>query len=123
MLRTIALLLSFQANQGPNCNPAELVLANADVSVAQTLVSQAGKPKELRIARAYLKAARERRRAAAALCTAARIPRKHNPFWLDDQPDPFDLARGSDGESAFSDEAFFRAVLEYSADFGPKVAP
>jgi hypothetical protein len=100
-----------------------LVLASADVAVARVLVFRAHKPREERVAWAYLKAARERKRAAVALCTAAPTPRKANPFRLDDQPDPFDLGHGEGEDSPFSDEAFFRAVLEYAANFGPKVAP
>jgi hypothetical protein len=137
MLRTIALLLSLQPNQSTSCNAAELVLANADVAVAHALVVRARRPREVRVAREYLRAARERKRAAVALCTAARSlrkvnpfggdarsdPCKANPFRLDDQPDPFDLGHGADSDSAFSDEAFFRAVVQYAADFGPKVAP
>lgn len=151
MLRTIAILLSLQPNQSPSCNVAELVLASADVAVAQTLAVRAGRPREVRGAREYLRAARERKRAAVALCAAARFSRKvnpfrgedrsdpckpnpfglddpstackTNPFRMDDQPDPFDSGHGAGSDSAFSDEAFFRAVVQYAADFGPKVAP
>jgi hypothetical protein len=151
MLRTIALLVSLQPNQSPSCNTAELVLANADVAVAQALVVRAGRPRAAQVAREYLRAARERKRAAVALCVAARVPRKVNPFraddrwgpckpnpfrsddqpdackvnpfWPDNLPDPFDLESGTGSDSAFSDEAFFRAVVQYAADFGPKVAP
>lgn len=120
-MRTIALLVSLQtAEQSPSCNTSELVVANADVAVAQALIAGGGR-RDVRMARTFLKAARERQRAAAALCAAAQVPGKANPFGLDDQPDPFDLAHGADSESAFSDAAFFRAVVEYAADFGPKV--
>lgn len=123
MLRTFLLLVSFSSTPSPTCNASEVARADADLVIAQKLISRAGEAQEKKLARAYLVAAKERRRTALAACTPTEVSAKVNPFALEAEPDPFDPEYANESESAFSDAAFFRAVLDYAAGFGPRVAP